>query len=108
MQAIRRTVAAAIGLFAIAGSTAHAQKMLRFGEPLELSGKFVAFGVQGQQHGIETAVEAFGGAVAFLPMAEPKLGAAAVELFTGLRDFARPEALANLWRVAARGKAEKA
>ena len=38
----------------------------------------------------------------FMPLVEPKLGeGAASELFACLRDFERPGALANLWRLAA-------
>lgn len=63
MQIIKTIVAAAIGLSAIAGTAAHAQKVFRIGAPLEVSGKFVAYGAQGQR-GIEMAVDAYGPTVA--------------------------------------------
>ena len=39
------------------------QKVIKIGAPLEVSGKFVAYGAQGQR-GLEMAVDAFGGSVA--------------------------------------------
>ncbi len=50
------------GLF-ITGGIAYAQKVIRIGAPLELTGKFVSYGSAGQR-GVEMAVEAFGGTVA--------------------------------------------
>ncbi len=65
MRIIRHVLTAAIGVAALASGSAmaQAQKVIRVGAPLELSGKFVAYGAQGQR-GIEMAVEAFGGSVA--------------------------------------------
>ena len=40
-----------------------AQKVVKIGAPLELSGRFVAYGAQGQR-GLEMAIETWGGAVA--------------------------------------------
>ena len=66
MQAFRyirpMVMGALCGLF-ITGGIAHAQKVIRIGAPLELTGKFVIYGSQAQR-GVEMAVEAFGGTVA--------------------------------------------
>ena len=66
MQAFRNlrhmVVGALCGLF-ITGGIAHAQKVIKIGAPLELTGKFVIYG-SGAQRGIEMAVEAFGGTAA--------------------------------------------
>ncbi|MBI5911897.1 MAG: ABC transporter substrate-binding protein [Betaproteobacteria bacterium] len=55
-------IGALCGLF-ITGGIAHAQKVIRIGAPLELTGKFVIYGSQAQR-GMEMAVEAFAGTVA--------------------------------------------
>ena len=65
MQITRYVVAAAVGLATLASGAALAQapKVIRIGAPLEISGKFVAYGAQGQR-GLEMAVDAFGGSIA--------------------------------------------
>lgn len=63
MSGIRHVLAAAVCAVAVSAGVAHAQKVVRIGAPFEVSGKFVAYGAQGQR-GLEMAVEAFGGSVA--------------------------------------------
>ncbi|MES2226432.1 MAG: ABC transporter substrate-binding protein [Pseudomonadota bacterium] len=63
MQKFRRVVVGALTTLAFGAALAQAPKVVRIGVPLEVSGKFVAYGAQGQR-GVEMAVEAFGGTVA--------------------------------------------
>ncbi|MCL4761762.1 MAG: ABC transporter substrate-binding protein [Burkholderiales bacterium] len=65
MRRFRHLAAAALctASLALASSVVEAQKTVRIGAPLEVSGRFVAYGAQGQR-GVEMAVEAFGGSVA--------------------------------------------
>ncbi|HEY0664165.1 MAG TPA: ABC transporter substrate-binding protein, partial [Thiobacillaceae bacterium] len=63
MQMIRRAMTRALIVLIAGGALAQAPKVVRIGVPLEASGKFVAYGAQGQR-GVEMAVEAFGGTVA--------------------------------------------
>ena len=63
MQIVRQVIAGALCALALSAGMAGAQKVVRIGVPLEVSGKFVAYGAQGQR-GVEMAVEAFGGTVA--------------------------------------------
>lgn len=63
MLKLARVMTAAACVFALTGGAAHAQKVVRVGAPLEVTGKFVAYGSQGQR-GLQMAVEAFGGTVA--------------------------------------------
>src|SRR6185369_11969074 len=62
MSLLKHVLAAALAALAVSGA-AQAQKVVRIGAPLEVSGKFVAYGAQGQR-GVEMAVEAYGGTVA--------------------------------------------
>jgi branched-chain amino acid transport system substrate-binding protein len=50
-------------MMALLLQTAHAQKVIKIGAPFELTGKFVAYGAEGQR-GVEMAVEAYGPTVA--------------------------------------------
>ena len=63
MRRFRQLVVTAACTLAFASGVAHAQKVVRIGVPLEVSGKFVAYGAQGQR-GVQMAVDAFGGTVA--------------------------------------------
>jgi len=61
---VRLTVAAAVAALACSAATgAHAQDTIRVGVPMELSGKFVAYGAPGKR-GAEMAAEAFNHTVA--------------------------------------------
>lgn len=62
MKTVRHVMAGVLMAVAAAASMAQAPKVVRIGVPLEVSGKFVAYGAQGQR-GVEMAVEAFGGTV---------------------------------------------
>lgn len=50
-------------MMAALSHTAHAQKVIKIGAPFELTGKFVAYGAEGQR-GVEMAVETYGPTVA--------------------------------------------
>jgi branched-chain amino acid transport system substrate-binding protein len=65
MRRFRHLAVAALctASLALASGVVQAQKVVRIGAPLEVSGRFVAYGAQGQR-GVEMAVEAFGGSVA--------------------------------------------
>jgi len=65
MKLTLRVIAAAFSFVLLSGASlpVQAQKVIKVGAPYELSGKFVAYGAQGQR-GMEMAVDAYGPAVA--------------------------------------------